>query len=186
MYDCSSAATAMLLNLAGRWLEVLAHGAEDHNSSIRPMRAHLAVLYAEYLSKVLAGEKTVEGRFSKVRCAPHGMVSAGDRVFLKEQSGPVMALADVAQVLTFENLSRCQAELLIAQYGARLCIGEDFVPRVISARYITLMRLARVTLLPPMWLDKRDRRPWVVLSPQRSFFGRDQWQQALWSVLAGL
>ncbi len=148
------------------------------------MRVHLAILYKDYLDKILSGEKTVEGRFSKVKCNPHGRVFAGDKLFLKETSGPVVAIADVARVLSFTNMTTDQAKRIIEKYGGLLCLGQDFVPRIMTARYATLMYLENVKKIGPIQLSKRDRRPWVILTTQTSFMtGENQWEKELWSVL---
>src|SRR5437867_4139305 len=50
---------------------------------------HLAVLLEPYLGYVLEGRKTVESRFSAVRCPPYRRVQSGDVVLLKSSGGPV-------------------------------------------------------------------------------------------------
>jgi ASC-1-like (ASCH) protein len=148
------------------------------------MQVHLAILYKDYLDKILLGEKTIEGRFSKVKCNPHGRVFAGDKLFLKETSGPVVAVANVARVLSFTGMTADQAKGIIERYGGSLCLGQDFIPRVMTARYATLMYLEDVKRIEPIQLSKRDRRPWVILTPQTSFLsGENQWEKELWSAL---
>ena len=148
------------------------------------MSVHLAVLYKTYLRKILTGEKTIEGRFSKVRCLPHGRVFVGDTIFLKEASGPVVATATVAQVLSFTNLTRIQVQDIVEQYAKPLCLDQAFTSRVLAARYITLMYLQNVRRINPIQLNKRDRRAWVTLARNGpSLVEVDQWQKELWSAL---
>ena len=148
------------------------------------MRVHLAILYKDYLDKILSGGKTIEGRFSKVKCNPHGRIFAGDKLFLKETSGPVVAMADVARVLSFTNMTPDQARRIIEGYSRPLCLGQDFVPRVMTARHATFMYLENIKRIEPIQLSKRDRRPWVILTTQTSFVtGENQWEEELWSVL---
>ena len=44
---------------------------------------HLAVLLEPFCSWLLVGTKTIESRFSRVRCAPYGTLSEGDVVVVK-------------------------------------------------------------------------------------------------------
>ena len=80
------------------------------------MQRHLAILAPGWIEPILDGTKTIESRFTKVRCAPYGKVHAGDLVYMKESGGPVKGnetqpfieqcqVASVS-VLTFEFCSR--------------------------------------------------------------------------------
>jgi len=44
---------------------------------------HLAIFVEPYLSFILDGRKTVESRFSSVRCAPYKRVLPGDRSLVR-------------------------------------------------------------------------------------------------------
>ena len=46
----------------------------------KQQKQHLAIFTPPFLDLILEGRKTVEGRFSKVRCAPFGVVQEGDVV----------------------------------------------------------------------------------------------------------
>src|SRR4051794_33290108 len=59
---------------------------------------HLGVFAQPYLDFVLAGRKTVESRFSSVRCAPYERVTKGDVLFLKAVSGPIVGICLVDHV----------------------------------------------------------------------------------------
>src|SRR2546423_2885042 len=59
---------------------------------------HLAVLTMPYLEKIVAGQKTIESRFSRVRMPPFNKVGPGDVVFLKEVGGPVHAITLTSHV----------------------------------------------------------------------------------------
>src|SRR5437899_128672 len=67
-----------------------------------PAATHLAVFAEPFLRFVLDGSKTIESRFSVNRCAPYRAVEAGDLVLLKRPAGPVVAVAEVAQVWYYE------------------------------------------------------------------------------------
>lgn len=125
------------------------------------MRKHLTILKQPYLDYILSGKKTIESRFSKVRCAPFGIIKAGDVVLLKESGGRVKGEFEVAKVSFFENISffdLCQ----IRKYENEICsyLEEDFWISRSSARYVTLL----VRSYPePYAYPKQDRRGWVVL-----------------------
>src|SRR5712664_2231754 len=67
-----------------------------------PAVMHLGVFAEPFLQFVLDGSKTIESRFSVNRCAPYRTVHAGDVLLLKQPSGPVVAVAEVAQVWYYE------------------------------------------------------------------------------------
>jgi hypothetical protein len=48
------------------------------------MQVHVAILKRRFLNRILDGSKTIEYRGNRLGCAPHGRVSAGDLVFLKQ------------------------------------------------------------------------------------------------------
>jgi hypothetical protein len=128
------------------------------------MALHLAILREPYLSRILAGVKTIESRFLRVRAAPYGCVAGDDRLLLKRAGGPIVATARVARVALFDNLTPARIAALIDQYAADLRIDDDFLNRAQQSRYAVFIWLTNVTLLdPPLPHNKRDRRAWVVL-----------------------
>ena len=66
---------------------------------------HLVILKKPYLDAILAGSKTIESRFTKTKRSYFGRVLPGDKLFLKESSGPVCATVKAAAVKNFENLT---------------------------------------------------------------------------------
>lgn len=128
------------------------------------MARHLAILREPYLSRILAGEKTIESRFLRVRAAPYGCVTAGDTLFLKRASGPIVATARAARVATFDDLTPAHIAALLECHAAGLCLDDDVRARAYRSRYAVLIWLTDVALIgdPPI-ISKRDRRAWVVL-----------------------
>ncbi len=53
------------------------------------MTIHLAVVHKIFLNAMINGKKTIETRFTKVRCAPFDRVNVGDKVLLKESGKPI-------------------------------------------------------------------------------------------------
>lgn len=126
-------------------------------------RIHLAVFVEPYLEYVLAGQKTVESRFSVTRCAPYRRVQEGDLLLLKRSGGPITGLCTVDRVWFYELDAHTLAGIR-QQFSAALCAQD---PRFWTSRtkacYATLMRVRDVARIPPLLVEKRDRRGWVVL-----------------------
>jgi hypothetical protein len=125
-------------------------------------RVHLAVMREPWLSHVMAGRKTIESRFSRALVAPHGVVETGDLLLFKRAAGPVCATARVAEV-GFHDLAREGLDAIRARFGAELCADEAFWSERGDARYATLMHLRDVRTVSDLYVEKRDRRGWVVL-----------------------
>ena len=63
---------------------------------------HLAIFAEPFLSMVLSGEKTIESRFSRNRCAPYGEIYDGDIILLKEVAGPICGLALARRIWSYD------------------------------------------------------------------------------------
>jgi hypothetical protein len=128
------------------------------------MAAHLAVMAEPYLARVLAGEKTIESRFARVRAAPYGCVAPGDTIWLKRSGGPIVGLALAAVVRQYDDLTPERVDALVERYGAALRLDADFAARVRSCCYATLIWLVEVRAFDmPIRYRRRDRRGWVTL-----------------------
>lgn len=129
-------------------------------------KQHLAIFGPPFLDLILEGRKTLEGRFSKVRCAPFGVIEEGDVVLMKESGGLVKGSFVVAKVESFGNLSQEKLGELEARYGESLCADADpqYWQKRRASKYATLIHVARPTRFErPFPFPKRDRRGWVVL-----------------------
>lgn len=138
------------------------HFALPRGTGLRECSVHLAIFVEPYLSFVLEGEKTIESRFSAVRCAPYRRVSPGDVVVLKGSGGPVQGVALVDHVWTYDLDPDTWDE--VKEFAEPLCARDpSFWESREAASYATLMRLTNVTAVPDLRFKKRDRRGWVVL-----------------------
>jgi hypothetical protein len=124
---------------------------------------HVAVLQEVYLNRIRDGRKTIESRFTQCRTPPFGWVQAGDILFLKLISGPILAIASVAKTECFGPLEPGQAEEIIEGHGVDLALDDEFREAKRDSKFVTLMHLGPVTSVRPVRLVKRDQRPWVVL-----------------------
>ncbi len=123
---------------------------------------HLAVMKPGPLRRLLAGEKRIEARFSKVRCAPHGRVREGDRIVFKESGGPVRAMARAAAVATWHLDGPEAVEEIRRLYQQWIVADAEYWEAKRSARWATLIVLEAVEAVSPFAVEKRDRQPWVV------------------------
>lgn len=132
----------------------------------KQQKQHLAIFTPPFLNLILEGKKTVEGRFSKVRCAPYGMVEVGDIVLMKESGGLVIGSFIVVKVESFENLTQEKLKELETRYSEHLCANADpqYWQRRRACKYATLMHVAQTTRFErPFPFPKKDRRGWVVI-----------------------
>jgi len=103
-----------------------------------------------------------------VKCAPFGVIEAGDIVLLKEPGGPVVGEFTVGHVDLFRDLTSAIVRRIARDYARQLCWDEEFLKRKLTARYATLLHIAAVQLYAqPIVVEKRDRRGWVVLDTQQ-------------------
>jgi len=127
-------------------------------------RHHLVVIHQRYLTAMLAGEKCMECRLSRLRKPPFEEVAAGDVLWLKPPSRPICAMASVGdcqfrELYPGEVLADVVAPFVTA-IAADAGFFDDAEP---SARFLSLISLTKVVSLAPIAVSKRDQRAWVVL-----------------------
>ena len=131
------------------------------------MKHHLAILSQGWIELILTGDKTIESRFSKVRCAPFGKVDAGDVVFLKESGGLVKGAFCVGKVETYENLTARQRHDIFQKYHFKIFAGAQWINTVPedwwASKHATLIHIAETLEFNTSFsIHKRDPRAWVV------------------------
>lgn len=127
-------------------------------------KKHLAILNQPFLDLILEGKKTIESRFTKVRCAPYGAVEEGDIILLKESGGPVLGEFTAGRVETFDGLDMEVLATLAARYERRICseADPDFWQKRCDVRYATLIYVTKPIRYDKSFLyPKRDRRGWI-------------------------
>ena len=136
-------------------------------------RLHLAVCIEPYLSYILDGKKTVESRFSSVKCSPFQKVQKDDLILLKRAAGPVVGLCRVDAVWFYE-LDPSTFQKIRQKFSGAICPdGPDFWTSRQHASFATLISISNVQRLPPFSVGKRDRRGWVTFPLSTS--GKQQW-----------
>jgi hypothetical protein len=129
----------------------------------RCMGDHLAIMKPEPLRKLLSGEKRIESRFSRVKCPPHGRVRRGDRIHFKESGGPVRCVVAVAETATFRLNGPEDVESLRRIYGRWILANDAYWEAKRESRWATLICLEPIRRHAPYLIEKRDRRPWILL-----------------------
>lgn len=130
---------------------------------------HLAIFRQPFLNLILEGKKTIESRFSCVKCAPFGVIGRGDVVLLKKGGGLVLGEFKVAKVKTFDNLTPIIMTEIKDKYGVQICANSDFWKTKQKCRYATLIYVSNLIRYDkPYSYPKKDRRGWVVIKRENS------------------
>ncbi len=133
------------------------------------MDSHLVILKKYYLDKILDGSKPVELRLLKAAFAPFGAIAIGDRLFLKQSSGPVCAVAKVSSFQEFSNLTPHKIAQLKAIYN-HLVLGDDeYWKEKSDSKFAVFVWLKNVITIDPIKICKKDWRAWVVLNENQNF-----------------
>ena len=127
------------------------------------MKHHLAILYRTHLRRILAGRKAIECRLGDLGYPPHGQLSTGDMIWLKEVSGPIRAVATATSVRGFDNPSFQAMERIQRQWNSQILAPQAFWRSGRRVKAATLIWLGNVCPLTPFRIEKKDRRSWVVL-----------------------
>jgi hypothetical protein len=147
------------------WLSYLS-GAAHPSSSVG---LHVAVFSEPFLSLVLSGQKTIESRFSRNRCAPYGEVYEGDIILIKEVAGPIKGIALARHSWCYDLVAE-PLERIKNRFAAGMCADDAFWAARADALYATLIELESAASLMAVWCDKRDRRGWVSLRSRQLAF----------------
>ena len=126
--------------------------------------SHIAVMQQPYLEKIIAGQKTIESRFTKVRCPPFQAINQGDRIYFKKAGGPVIARGLAEKVLFYSDLTDEKIRTISETFSDGLQVESSFIECKRASRYCTLIFLSDVQRVKPFRVPKKDRRGWVVMS----------------------
>ena len=134
------------------------------------MKYHLAILAPGWTELILDGSKTIESRFTKVRCAPFGKVHEGDSVYLKESGGLVKGMFTVAKVETFENLTESQiCDLFYKEYREQIFSSLSAAMQRPPEKWLTAKHATLIHVSDPIAFDEpfryrqKGRSAWIVL-----------------------
>ena len=108
-------------------------------------------------------KKTVESRFSINHSPPHNRVFSGDVLLLKKSGGPIVGICEVTNVWSYKLDKNSWSEIR-KDFTIALCAQDpEFWAQRKNASFATLMKLKKSIKTEPVFLNKRDRRGWVVL-----------------------
>lgn len=127
------------------------------------VREHLAVLKKPYLSAILDGRKTVELRLTRIAAPPFGAIESGDRIWLKQSAGPIVARAGAGHVTFLDRLTPDRIRQLRESCQGHVLATDEFWRSRADCRYATLIRLCEVTAVEPFKPKLLVRTPWLVL-----------------------
>ena len=130
---------------------------------------HLVILKKQYLDAILVGRKTIESRLLKTKQPPIGRINPGDKLFLKQSSGPVRAIATAKTVKTFENLTPQKIAELKNLYNDKVLGADEYWEMKSDCNIAIFAWLKNVEEIPPVNIDKKDWRAWVVLTEKQNF-----------------
>ncbi len=130
---------------------------------------HLAILKKPYLDAILEGKKPVESRFTITKRSPFGQIFKGDKVFLKQSSGPVCATATVSAVKSFPNLTPTKVLDIKAQYNHLILGSDEHWQHFSRCNFGLLIWLTDVKSIEPVMISKKDWRAWVVLNNRENY-----------------
>jgi len=130
---------------------------------------HLAILKKPYLGAILEGRKKIELRLTKSRHHGFGRVFAGDKLFIKESSGPVCATAIVETVKNYEDLTPEKILDIKKQYNHQIAGNDEYWHSKMDCKFGFLVWLKDVKSIEPIRIHKKDWRAWVVLSEKENF-----------------
>ena len=134
------------------------------------MPAHLAILRPFYLNLILSGQKTIECRLTRTARPPFRVVKKGQRIYLKQSSGPVRALATAGKIICRRITTPKDLKAIRQKYNQWIIAKDDFWESRNAAGYCTLIFLEDVQpLAQPFRISKNDMRAWVVLDGTEGF-----------------
>lgn len=128
---------------------------------------HLAIFKADDAKKIFSGQRKIEGRFSKIKIPPFGVVSARDSVIVKTSGEKIVGQFVVDRVIYFDHPRADELEFIKRKYGRDMAMSANFWQVREKINYVTLMMIASVNkfLVAPD-VKKSDLRPWMVLDNQ--------------------
>lgn len=108
------------------------------------MPIHVAILRPPYPQLILDGRKTIESRLTKADLVPFNAISPGERIFIKQTSGPFIATAIAGDVHFFDKLTRDKIAALKARFNDRVCGDDAFWQWKRDSNFATFIELKDV------------------------------------------
>lgn len=125
---------------------------------------HLAIFAPGYIDKIFNGQKTIDGRFSLVKCLPFNGIEPGDLVLMKKTGGHIIGYFVAGRIQFMEDLNPQTVKRIIGKYKNELSLSEDFISKKLSSRYVTLIEILKPTKFRmSVTVRKRNLSAWIRL-----------------------
>lgn len=124
---------------------------------------HVAILKPHFVPLILAGRKTVESRLYRTPMPPIGCAHVGERVYLKESAGPFRAVARIAAVKEYHDLTPTKIDELAARYNRWVCGDEAYWRSKRDSRFASFIRLVDVQPIDAGPRYTKSMRAWHVV-----------------------
>ena len=121
---------------------------------------HVAIMKKSWglTQKILSGQKKIESRWYKSKCAPWGKIGKGDTVYFKDSGEPVSIKAKVEKVVSFSDLTTEKVRQILDEYGNDDGIGKDKIKEFFelfkNKNYCLLIFLKNPKQIDPFEIDK--------------------------------
>lgn len=119
---------------------------------------HVAIMKKSWglTKKILSGEKKIESRWYKVKCAPWNRIKSGEIVYFKNSGEPITLKTEVAEVIQFSDLTPEKVKGILNKYGQELGINKtpEFFEVFKNKKYCILIFLKNVQKVKPFDIDK--------------------------------
>jgi ASC-1-like (ASCH) protein len=142
---------------------------------------HVAIMKKSwgFIDKILAGEKTIESRWSASRRKPWGAVQQGDIIYFKNSGEPVAAKACVERVIQLSALTPASVKKILKKYGQKDGITSREIPLFFEkfkhAKYCVLVFLKNSARVRPFTINKKGfgaMAAWITVSSISTIYSR--------------
>jgi ASC-1-like (ASCH) protein len=133
----------------------------------RTNNIHLAVFTEPFLSLIMEGTKKIESRFSVNKVAPFDKIIKEDLIVLKKSGGPIVGVCFARKVFSFSNVDEELLSSIKERFANDIAseIDPEFWKNRSHSKFISLIELDKVLYIEKVLCHKKDRRGWVVLTP---------------------
>jgi hypothetical protein len=125
---------------------------------------HLAIFTPGFIEKIFTGKKTLDGRFSNIRCMPFGSIEKGDLVLMKKSGGPIIGYFIAGNIQFYSDLIPLKLKSIVDRYWDELALTKEFWQERKKSRYLTLIHIRKPTKFRfPISVKKSNLSGWVSL-----------------------
>lgn len=128
---------------------------------------HLVIFPDMQIGQLLNGQLKMDSRFFKKKSNILGKIHSGDLVFFRKAKGEVLGQFEIGKLITIEKLEK-------GDWGFIKKVGEgwgfsikqkDFEEMELKDITLLIIQITKVEqfITPPIEIDKRGKKEWVVL-----------------------